>query len=94
MKGAVDDIVQIKAILSDLEIPKYYLHADAAFFGMILPFLPELDSQPFDFRIGIDSITISGHKMIGTPIPCGVFLAKKTNIDRIGSHIEYTGSKR
>jgi len=31
--------------------------------------------------------------MIGTPIPCGVFLAKKTNIDRIGSHIEYTGSK-
>jgi len=49
MKGAVDDIVQIKAILSDLEIPKYYLHADAAFFGMILPFLPELDSQPFDF---------------------------------------------
>lgn len=92
MKGAVDDVVRIKEILTDLKIKEYYIHCDAAFFGMILPFLPELEAQKFDFRIGIDSISISGHKMIGTPFPCGVILAKKENLDRIGTHIEYTGA--
>lgn len=93
MKGAVDDLVRIKEILFDLKITTYYIHCDAAFFGMILPFLPEVEAQPFDFRIGIDSIAISGHKMIGTPMPCGVILTKKTNIEKIGTNIEYTGSK-
>jgi histidine decarboxylase len=60
---------------------------------MILPFLPELEVQAFDFRMGIDSIAISGHKMIGTPIPCGVILTKKTHVERIGNHVEYTGAK-
>lgn len=89
MKGAVDDLVRVKEILSDLKIEKYYIHCDAAFFGMILPFLPEIESQPFDFRIGIDSISISGHKVIGTPFPCGVVLTKKTNLDPTASHIQY-----
>ncbi|MCX6989636.1 MAG: histidine decarboxylase [Chlamydiae bacterium] len=93
MKGAVDDVVRIKEILSDLKIKQYYIHCDAAFFGMILPFLPELEVQPFDFRMNIDSIAISGHKMIGTPMPCGVILTNKKNHERMGSHIEYTGSK-
>lgn len=92
MKGAVDDVVRIKEILSDLNIKKYYIHCDAAFFGMILPFLPEVERQPFDFRVGIDSIAISGHKMIGTPFPCGVVITKKTHLDQIGTHIEYTAS--
>lgn len=92
MKGAVDDVVSIKEILCDLKTPKFYIHCDAAFFGMILPFLPEIERQPFDFRVGIDSIAISGHKVIGTPFPCGVVLAKKSNLDQIGTHIEYIGS--
>ncbi len=93
MKGAVDDIVRIKEILSDLKIEEYYIHCDAAFFGMILPFLPDIESQPFDFRIGIDSISISGHKMIGTPFPCGVFLSQKSNLDKISAHVEYLAIK-
>lgn len=93
MKGAVDDIVRIKEILSDLKIEKYYIHCDAAFFGMILPFLPEIEVQPFDFRIDIDSIAISGHKVIGTPMPCGAVITKKKNHEKIGSHIEYTGAR-
>jgi histidine decarboxylase len=93
MKGAVDNVVRIKEILADLKIKKYYIHCDAAFFGMILPFLPELETEAFDFRIGIDSIAISGHKMIGTPFPCGVVLTKKKNLELIGTHIEYTGAK-
>ncbi len=92
MKGAVDDVVRIKEILTDLKMKRYYIHCDAAFFGMILPFLPDVESQPFDFRIGIDSIAISGHKMLGTPFPCGVVLTKKEHLSRMGTHIEYTGS--
>lgn len=92
MKGAVDDVVRIKEILSDLNIKKSYIHCDAAFFGMILPFLPDVESQPFDFRIGIDSIAISGHKMVGTPFPCGVVLTKKHHLDQISTHVEYTNS--
>ncbi len=91
MKGAVDDIVRIKEIMADLKIKKFYIHCDAAFFGMILPFLPDVESQPFDFRVGIDSIAISGHKMIGTPYPCGVVLTKKSNNEKIASSVEYLG---
>ena len=93
MKGAVDDVVRIKEILSDLKFKKSYIHCDAAFFGMILPFLPEVESQPFDFRMEIDSIAISGHKMIGTPMPCGVVLTLKKHVHAIGSHVEYVGTK-
>lgn len=93
MKGAVDDVVRIKEIMCDLKIKKYYMHCDAAFFGMIIPFLPQLEAQAFDFRVGIDSIAISGHKLIGTPFPCGIVLTKKSNLDQIGTQIEYIGSK-
>lgn len=93
MKGAIDDVIKIKKILTELKIKKYYIHCDAAFFGMILPFLPESQAEHFDFRYGIDSIAISGHKLIGTPFPCGVVLTKKANQRLMGSHVEYTGCK-
>ena len=32
--------------------------------------------QP-SFRHGIDSLSTSGHKMIGTPMPCGVLIARR-----------------
>ncbi len=90
MKGAVDNLAKIKKIMQDLAIPNYYIHADAALSGMILPFVD--DPQPFDFQSGIDSISISGHKMVGSPIPCGVVLARKSNVDRIARSIEYVGT--
>jgi len=90
MKGAVDDIAGIKNIFSDLAIHRHYIHADAALGGMILPFVD--NPPPWNFRAGIDSIAISGHKMVGSPIPCGVVLAKKSNVDRIAQSVEYIGT--
>ena len=90
MKGAVDDLEGIRRILDDLAIQNHYIHADAALSGMILPFVD--DPQPWDFRAGLDSIAISGHKMIGSPLPCGVVVAKKGNVDRIARSIEYVGT--
>jgi len=90
MKGAVDNLSTVRAILEDLAIPRHYIHVDAALSGMILPFVD--DPQPFGFDAGIDSIAISGHKMIGSPMPCGVALARKANVDRIARSVEYIGT--
>ena len=91
MKGAVDDINGINAIFQDLAIPRKYLHADCALSGMILPFIN--DAPAWNFAHGVDSLSISGHKMIGSPIPCGVVLAKKDNMTRIAENVEYIGSR-
>ena len=90
MKGAIDDIAGIRAILKDLAIHQSYIHSDAALSGMILPFVDK--PQPWDFQAGVDSISISGHKMVGSPIPCGAVLARKANVERIARHVEYVGS--
>jgi histidine decarboxylase len=91
MKGALDDLEGIKKALLKNNIKDHYIHADAALSGMILPFVK--DAQPWSFIHGIDSISVSGHKMIGSPIPCGVVLAKRKNIDYISQDVEYVGSK-
>jgi histidine decarboxylase len=90
MKGAVDDLSKIRGILDDLAIANAYVHADAALSGMILPFVS--DPQPWNFAHGADSISISGHKMLGSPLPCGVVIARKANVDRIARYIEYVGA--
>ena len=90
MKGAVDDIAGISAICQDLAIPRKYLHADCALSGMILPFVE--NPPAWNFAHGVDSLSISGHKMIGSPIPCGIVLAKKDNMTRIAQNVEYIGS--
>ena len=89
MKGAVDDLERIREIVEELALTRYYIHADAALSGMILPFVD--DPQPFGFDSGIDSIAVSGHKMLGSPIPCGVVVTKREHTARIGRAIEYVG---
>jgi len=90
MKGASDNLAAIRSILADLAIADGYIHADAALSGMILPFVQ--DPQPWDFADGADSISISGHKLLGCPLPCGVVLARRKNVDRIARSIEYVGA--
>ncbi len=90
MKEAIDDITRIRALLRELAIPQSYIHCDAALDGMLLPFVE--NAPTWDFAAGIDSLSISGHKFIGSPIPCGIALAKKSNVDRIARSIEYVGT--
>ena len=89
MRGAVDDIPRIREIMSDLAVTNSYIHADAALSGMILPFVD--DPQPYGFDAGIDSVSVSGHKMIGAPLPCGVVLTRRPYVERVGRAIEYVG---
>ncbi len=90
MTGAVDNITKIKGILDELLIERRYIHVDAALSGMIMPFVD--DPQPWNFKDGIDSMSVSGHKLIGSPIPCGVVLAQKVNKDRVARTVEYVGA--
>ena len=89
MKGAVDDLRLVRNILDDLAVTQSYIHSDAALSGMILPFVS--NPQPFGFDEGADGIAVSGHKLIGSPIPCGVVLTKKEYVARIARSVEYVG---
>ena len=90
MKGAVDDLGRVRAILDDLAISRRYVHADAALSGLILPFVA--DPQPYGFDAGVDSLAVSGHKLIGAPVPCGVVLTRRDYVNRIARSIEYVGA--
>lgn len=90
MREGIDRIEKIREILSSLAIPSSYIHCDAALAGMTLPFME--NAPEFDFRQKIDSISISGHKFIGSPVPCGIVLAQKSHVQRIARSIEYVGT--
>lgn len=75
--SSIDNVKKIVDILRLKKI-NYYIHADAATDGMILPFTNT--SYNYKFDDGVDSISISGHKIIGSPIPCGVILTRENFI--------------
>ncbi|MCW4005588.1 MAG: tyrosine decarboxylase MfnA [Candidatus Bathyarchaeota archaeon] len=70
--GAVDPISDIAKIAQRHDVP---VHVDAAFGGLVLPFLEEL-SYPavgvFDFRLpAVQSVTVDPHKMGMVTVPAG-----------------------
>jgi len=87
MKGAIDNISKIKELIKDSGVKESYIHGDAALSGIILPFIKS--DQHYNFSDGLDSISISGHKFIGSPMPCGIVIAKKSNVNKISRLIEY-----
>ena len=64
------------------------MHADGALMGFMLPFL---ETDIF-FKRNIHSISVSGHKFLGTPFPCGIFMMEKRFLDIISKNIEYIGT--
>ena len=87
MKGAVDDVDKIVEILNKYKI-KYHLHADGALMGFVLPFL----YNDLSFSRYINSISISGHKFLGVPFPCGIFMVEKKFKEYIVQKVEYISS--
>jgi tyrosine decarboxylase/aspartate 1-decarboxylase len=93
--GAVDHI----EILSEIALRhNVYLHVDAAFGGLIIPFLPS-PKPTFDFNLeGVKSITVDPHKMGMAAIPSGGILFKnakaldfiKTETPYITDRVQYT----
>jgi len=46
-----------------------------------------------DFTRPIGSISVSGHKFIGAPVPCGVVMTRMSHITKLSNDIEYLNSK-
>jgi histidine decarboxylase len=95
MKGAHDDIAGALALLDGAGYgpDRRYVHVDGALNAMVIPFLNGApDAIRPTFEMGIDSISTSGHKMIGTPMPCGALVARRVHVDRIARAIAYLKS--
>ena len=95
VKGAHDDIGGVLQALgaAGYDDSNRYVHVDGALNAMVLPFLQDAPAtiQP-SFEVGIDSISTSGHKMIGTPMPCGALVCRRPHSDRIAKGVAYLRS--
>lgn len=70
--GMVDPIAALSDIAEDRDL---FLHVDAAFGGLVLPFLAQ--APPFDFGLpGVDTISVDPHKMGMSTIPTGCLLVR------------------
>uniref|UniRef100_A0A6T7NP21 Histidine decarboxylase n=1 Tax=Hanusia phi TaxID=3032 RepID=A0A6T7NP21_9CRYP len=87
MKGAVDNISKIAEILEKYKT-EFHVHADGALMGFVLPYI----YNNLSFKKHINSIAISGHKFLGTPFPCGVFVTEKKFRSLIENRIDYIDS--
>lgn len=77
--GMVDPIADLARIALEEEV---FFHVDAAFGGLVLPFLEE--SRPFDFSLpGVSSIAVDPHKMGMSTIPCGCVLFRDEEMAQV-----------
>ncbi|MFM9452341.1 aminotransferase class V-fold PLP-dependent enzyme [Streptomyces europaeiscabiei] len=87
MQGAVGDVPRLRH--SAAEAGQVYVHVDAASGGLVAAHAP---SRPaWDFTAGADSLSISGHKILGSPLACGVVLSRRRLIWHTAD-AEYTGA--
>lgn len=84
MKAAIDNIDDIIDVLN-ANAKKFYIHCDAALSGII--------TSMCSFEKAIGSISVSGHKFLGCPIPCGIILTRKHYIDALSQNIDYINSR-
>jgi histidine decarboxylase len=95
VKGAVDSSSRVIDTLhrTGYSREEFYVHCDGALAGVIVPLLDGVDkSYTVSFQKEIDSISVSGHKMLGCPMPCGVVITRKEHMQRFASEIEYLNS--
>jgi len=92
VKGAVDDLDRILRILSVTGYTReqYHVHCDGALFAMMMPFIEY--APKLSFERPIDSIAVSGHKMLGCPMPCGVALTRKSHVKNVEMRVDYLNS--
>ena len=89
--GQVDPIKELSELAVDKDL---FLHIDAAFGGLVLPFLPKV--EPFDFSLeGVSSMTVNPHKMGMSMLPAGgLILREEEYLDVISAESPYLNTKR
>lgn len=93
VKGAVDDLDRILDILRETGYTedRFYIHCDGALFGLMIPFVKK--APLVTFRKPIGSISVSGHKFIGVPVPCGVVITRTRYVAALSQDVEYLNSR-
>jgi len=89
--GMVDPITRLGKIAEQNDL---FFHVDAAFGGMVIPFLDR--PVPFDFSVpGVTTIAVDPHKMGMSTIPCGCLLTREPNLlDRLNIDTPYLTVKQ
>ncbi|CAL0306116.1 unnamed protein product [Lupinus luteus] len=93
VKGAVDDldIVIKKLEEAGFSHDRFYIHCDGALFGLMLPFVKHAPKVTFKKPIG--SVSVSGHKFVGCPMPCGVLITRLEHVNALSMNVEYLASR-
>jgi histidine decarboxylase len=78
-KGAIDDIDGAVHCLYDCgyKDDDFYIHCDGALVGLMVS---AFEGGFLSFKKPIGSISVSGHKLLGSPIPCGIIITRKKHI--------------
>ncbi|MFC0843474.1 pyridoxal-dependent decarboxylase [Streptomyces noboritoensis] len=76
MRGAYDDVTELRQ--SAATAGGVHVHADAACGGLIAAHAPS--APRWNFAHGADSLSVSGHEILGALIPCGVVLARPRHV--------------
>lgn len=56
-----------------------------------IPFVKQAPMVTFKKPIG--SVSVSGHKFVGAPVPCGVVITRKEYVEALSSDVEYLNSR-
>ncbi|KAK8491124.1 hypothetical protein V6N13_125911 [Hibiscus sabdariffa] len=93
VKGAVDDLDHVIQTLEECGFShdRFYIHCDGALFGLMMPFVKRAPKVSFKKPIG--SVSVSGHKFVGCPMPCGVQITRMEHINVLSSNVEYLASR-
>lgn len=59
--------------------------------GLQIPFVKR--APMVTFRKPIGSVSVSGHKFIGAPVPCGVVITRQKYIAALANNVEYLNSR-
>ncbi|KAG6390496.1 hypothetical protein SASPL_148231 [Salvia splendens] len=93
VKGAVDDLDLVIQTLEECGFShdRFYIHCDGALFGLMMPFVKKAPKVSFKKPIG--SVSVSGHKFVGCPMPCGVQITRLKHINALSSNVGYLASR-
>ncbi|WP_328373206.1 pyridoxal-dependent decarboxylase (plasmid) [Streptomyces sp. NBC_00445] len=87
-RGCFDDVSLLRRAAG--AAGDVYVHVDAALGGPLAAYAP---AEPaWSFRHGADSLSVSAHKLLGLPVPAGVFLARPDLMLRPAERAEYIGA--
>jgi glutamate/tyrosine decarboxylase-like PLP-dependent enzyme len=86
-------LTQVIAALTaaGLDESRFFIHCDGALFGMMIPFVRRAPMVTFAKPIG--SVSVSGHKFVGAPVPCGVVMTRLRHIRGVSNDVEYLNSR-